>query len=102
MWVIVALIIYNLQFFLVFDRRKQNKRMSRDQRIKQNYKELSHIDNSNHLTTKRLYVKLPENVNDDTIRRRSCISPIIARKSMEIERALEQRTQSVGNIGKTI
>ena len=76
--------------------------MLRDQRIKQNYKELSHIDNSNHLTTKRLYVKFPENVNDDTIRRRSCISPIIARKSIQIEKALEQRTQSVGNIGKDI
>ena len=70
--------------------------------MKQHHKELSHIDNSNHLTTKRLYVKLPENVNDDTIRRRSCISPIIARKSIQIEKALEQRTQSVGNIGKDI
>ena len=85
----------------MFDRRKQNKRMLRDQRMKQHHKELSYIDNCNHIATKRLYVKLPANVNDDTIRRRSCISPIIARKSIEIERALEQRTQSVGNIGKT-
>ena len=86
----------------MFDRRKQNKRMLRDQRMKQHHKELSYIDNCNHITTKRLYVKLPANLNDDTIRRRSCISPIIARKSIQIEKALEHRTQSVGNIGKDI
>ena len=76
--------------------------MLRDQKMKPHHKEVSYIDSCNHLTAKHLCQKLPAKVNDDTIRRRSCISPIIARKSIEIERALEQRTQSVGNIGKTI